>query len=540
MDGPSILSSDELTWLQASQILDSPPPVPQKDQNIFMSDISISNSLSANYSASPPLLPNVLTASGSGNTLASPRPDSPVSSRRSASHVTPPRNPVRPTLSRSEWIYRHPKQPLNAHSRNATVRSLPPRPLTGVHDTMPPLIRSGSTATTRTTRAASLTSSSQSFHTYSHTKPSSSTAPFWSTILRPRSRSERSMPLLKTIPSQSQIVLTPTDETYTNPISSPRVMSARPPSVSSTLSSASTSPSPSSSRSESPVTPISISSSPYGTHRRHNSYHRRHRTHPGSDVSLPPISSSCPPSKSILSRTASVSTKDSRNTVGKSVKFAAIPIVHYASTGYWDLETIDDSNMGINVESMDVEEPFTDYPSHPRHNLASALDIAEFRELQCVTPTPERERQKANTLKRLMSLTRKPTATTGTSTTVAVAHKSPPSAASNRPTISTPYALGGHPSTALQSTASLRRTAPHASRPRKSPIHLNPTAAGSAPDLTLLGGVSLRSAPSCESFRSSKSAGTRSVRSVGSTKSTNSSNRGLRAWIGRTIGWTEG
>ena len=399
------------------------------------------------------------------------------------------------------------------------------------HHTMSPLVRSGSTAT----RTPSLTSSSQSFHTHSRTTPNS-TGPFWSTILRPRSRSARSIPHLKTIPSQSQIVLTPTDEVSTKRISSPRVMSARPPSISSTLSSASTSPSPSSSRSESPVTPISISSSPYATHRPHNSYHRRHRTHLESDLSLPPISSSCPPSKSILSRTPSVATKDSRNTVSKSVKFAAIPTVHYASTGYWDLETINGSNMGINVESMDVEDPFADYhPSHAHRNVASALDIAEFRELQCATPTPERERQKANTLKRFMSLTRKPPATTGTSTTVAIAHKS----SSNRPIISTPYALGGHPSTALQSTASLRRSATHGDRgrPRKSPA---PAAGDSAPDLTLLGGVSLRSAPSCESFRSSKSAGTRSVRSMGSGKSTTSNNRGLRGWFGRTIGWTEG
>ena len=403
------------------------------------------------------------------------------------------------------------------------------------HHTISPLVRSGSTATTRT---PSLTSSSQSFHTHSRTTPSSSTGPFWSTILRPRSRSERSMPHLKTIPSQSQIVLTPNNEVSTKRISSPRVMSARPPSISSTLSSASTSPSPSSSRSESPVTPISISSSPYA-HRPHNSYHRRHRSHLESDLSLPPISSSCPPSKSILARTPSVSTKDSRNTVSKSVKFAAIPTVHYASTGYWDLETINGSNMGINVESMDVEDPFTDYhPSHAHHNVASALDIAEFRELQCATPTPERERQKANALKRFMSLTRKPPATTGTSTTVAIAHKSPPSASSNRPVISTPYALGGHPSAALQSTASLRRSATHGGRPRKGPSA--PAPGDSAPDLTLLGGVSLRSAPSCESFRSSKSAGTRSVRSMGSGKSTTSSIRGLRTWFGRTIGWTEG
>jgi len=88
--------------------------------------------------------------------------------------------------------------------------------------------------------------------------------------------------------------------------------------------------------------------------------------------------------------------------------------------------------MGINVESMDIEDHFTDYPNHPHHdhNAPSALDIAEFREQQCATPTPERERQKARErrkaigLKGLMNLTRKPAATTGTSATIATAHKS--------------------------------------------------------------------------------------------------------------------
>jgi hypothetical protein len=202
--------------------------------------------------------------------------------------------------------------------------------------------------------------------------------------------------------------------------------------------------------------------------------------------------------------------------------------------------------MGINVESMDIEDHFTDYPNHPHHdhNAPSALDIAEFREQQCATPTPERERQKARErrkaigLKGLMNLTRKPAATTGTSATIATAHKSP-SASSNRPIISTPYALGGHPSPGLRSTASLRRSTASNGRPRKCSVHLNAAVTGSAPDLTILGGVSLRSAPSCESFRSSKSAGTRSVRSMGSMKSTASSTRGFRAWFERTIGWTE-
>jgi len=66
-----ILSNDELTWLQASLILDSPPVrfCPEKflqisylflqdgSQNIFIPDISISSSLSTNYFPSSLPLP---------------------------------------------------------------------------------------------------------------------------------------------------------------------------------------------------------------------------------------------------------------------------------------------------------------------------------------------------------------------------------------------------------------------------------------------------------------------------------------------------
>jgi len=99
---------------------------------------------------------------------------------------------------------------------------------------------------------------------------------------------------------------------------------------------------------------------------------------------------------------------------------------------------------------------------------------------------------------------------TTTSTSVATVYRSQ---LSPRPVISIPYALGTHPTSALQSDASL----PY-------------SAADSAPDLV---GI-LRSAQSLESFKSSAN---RSVRSMGSFKSSLST-RGLKTWLRRTTGWT--
>lgn len=346
-----------------------------------------------------------------------------------------------------------------------------------------------------------------------------------------------------------------------NIISSPRNISARPPSISSTLSSVSISrsdsPSPSSSRSESPVTPISLSlsSSPYSAggavrprHRQLSPYqHRRHRIHihhpnHDSDASLPPLSQSCPPSKSILTRTSSVSTRSSGHTVNKSVKFAAIPTIHYASGGYWDLEALDSPDhehmdMGINVDAMDVDDPFS-FTGYRGDQLDDPRDLVTLRELQCTTPTPEREREKAKGIKRLMSLSRKPVKpTTATNTNAVTAHKPlqrSRSSHSPRPLISPPYPLGTFPppqTHAMQSSASLRHATAQPS------VKKGEAFAGSVPDLQRSTGT-LRTAPSCESFRSSKSMAARSTRSLGSVKST-SSTRGLRAWLGRTIGWTE-
>jgi len=397
------------------------------------------------------------------------------------------------------------------------------------------LSRSGTTTSIRTTISSSRISLNQDPTSTSPPPPSS--GPFWTTILRTRSRSERSIPLLKTIPSESQIQLalfdrsTPSSPTKPDKrqISTPKSMTARPPSLSSTLSTVSNSPSPSSSRSESPVTPVSMSS--YGgvvgnRYRRQNPYHRRHRTQ--SDIDSNFLSSSCPPSKSILTRESSVSTKESSHTINKSVKFAAAPVVHYASTGYWDVNTIEglgveDNGMGINIDSMEVD----DSSSYWGKDITT---LTQLREMQCTTPTPERE--KAKTLRRLMTLSsKKSQSATSTSdeTNTRTSHKLQQGPASPRPVISAPYPLGNYPSQAMQSTISLRATS---QRSRSS------DAAGSTSDFSIRSSLPIRTAPSCESFRSSKSIATRSVRSLGSMKSTTNSG-GIRAWLGRTMGWVE-
>lgn len=434
---------------------------------------------------------------------------------------------------------------------------------------------------------------SKSFDSADSSATSASDGPFWSTILRSRPRSERSMPLLRTIPSESQLSLDRADQpegsdSAYNPctpkkiISSPMPISRRPSSVSSTISNtpvSSNSPSPASSRSESPITPISLSCSPYGPD-EHNLARRRRTSHRSSNYRRhratasvegeSSVSSSCPPpSKSILTRTASVSTKDSSHTVNKTVKFAAAPTVHYASSGYWDVEAVDEfdhTSMGINVESMDLDDdPFanygsrhhlnTEYKLNPPPTFVHRLDPAKVRERQSLTPTPEREREKASSLKRLVSINRRPSATARAYLPpTKPSFGSPPpspspsrsSTASNRPQISIPYALGAHPHPAMRSTTSLRvagqHSRSHSRRNAGSPSGSEFYNDASMSDLShhVRGGsVPLRSAPSMESFRSSKSAAARSVRSLsGSVKST-ASVRGLRAWFERTLGWTE-
>ena len=400
-------------------------------------------------------------------------------------------------LPRPEWIYRRPKTPVHARSHCTSSSPI------------------SSHFKGRTIASSSLSHSNFTARTGRSLGRLPAVDPFSPTIFHSRSHSEQSFsPSLKRFKSQSETGHERTPSSPSRPkISSPKLISVRPPSISS-----SSSISTSTSRSSSPRTPATPSSSIYTKTRRPLPYRR----HPEID-SLPPLSSSCPPSKSILTRTSSVSTKESSFTGNKSVKFAAVPVVHYATASYWDLDNFDkEETMGINIDAMDVDvdDSYHEYRTHvplPRDS-SGMLDITKLRESQCATPTPERENAKTKGLKRLLSLTKKPLAMTTTSTNVATVYRS---RLSPRPVISIPYALGTHPTSALQSDASLPYSAAGD--------------ADSAPDLV---GV-LRSAQSLESFRSSKSSTTRSVRSMGSFKSSLST-QGLKAWLRRTTGWTWG
>jgi hypothetical protein len=405
-------------------------------------------------------------------------------------------------LPRPEWIYRRPKTPIHArsHCTSSSPISSHFKGRTIASSSLP-----HSHFTARTGRSFDRLPSSDNTISYA-------VDPFSPTIFHSRSHSEQSFsPSLKRLKSHSETGHKSTPSSPSRPkISSPKLISVRPPSISSS--------STSTSRSSSPRTPATPSSSIYTKTRRPLPYRR----HPENDSTLPPLSSSCPPSKSILTRTSSISTKESSFTGNKSVKFAAVPVVHYATASYWDLDNFDkeETTMGINIDAMDVDDSYHEYRTHvpaPKDS-SGMLDIAKLRELQCATPTPERENAKTKGLKRLLSLTKKPLTTTTTSTSVATVYRSQ---LSPRPVISIPYPLGTHPTSALQSDASLPYSATGAT--------------DSAPDLV---GI-LRSAQSLESFRSSKSSATRSVYSMGSFKSSLST-RGLRAWLRRTTRWTWG
>ena len=353
---------------------------------------------------------------------------------------TPPPSPPRPS---PEWIYRRPKSPhSHSRSRSITPTSSPParpRPQTGYSHPHPRL------------HSHSHVPSHSHHHRHHHHNHQQNT--FWSAVLRPRSRSERSLPMLKAKAAEL-------------PTLPPKAMHIRAPSIASTISTSSTS-----SRPQTPTSP-----------QKHQPHHRSSKyTSPN-------------PSKSILARTASISTKNSASTTGtgnKSVKFVDMPTIHYASAGYWDIDSI--YLDGVGSDSMDT-------------GMEMDMDV-DMRDVLCSTPTPEKE--KAKGLKRLISLTRKP------SQTAPASHR----------TISGPFVLGTvstpPPTLApIPSLPSLSDTSPYFKSTSKSK------------GASISGPFPLRTASSLESFRSTKSSGGRSVRSLGSVRS--NKNTGIfRAWLGR-------
>ncbi|KAK2461716.1 hypothetical protein APHAL10511_006179 [Amanita phalloides] len=358
--------------------------------------------------------------------------------------------------------------------------------------------------------------------------------PFWSTLLRSRSRSDRSVPSLKARPSRAQLVIsrpfTPLPTISSGPnettlISTTKHLPLRTPSITSTASTASTS----STRLGTPTKP---------SFSRNTNRHRRNGTlrplesftsqHAKPEIDYPSLSSSCPPSKSIL---ASVSTKGSHTpsaTSGapqnKSVKFVDIPTVHYASPAGWHSLSMNeigkigagqrgnDAHLGIDVEGMDIDRDL-----HLRGSEAKELCHSSERaiEVLCCTPTPEKER--ATALKRLVSLKHSAAIERGRNIL---------STASRRPTISGPYALGTVQSMSTNDTAS-------------SILPLSLSQQNKEPSLSLSSAADsdqnrLRNAPSLESVKSTRSIGARSMFSLGSTKGA-ASIRGFRTWIETNI-----
>ncbi|PPQ98893.1 hypothetical protein CVT24_003524 [Panaeolus cyanescens] len=518
----STLSTEDIAWLKESIIIDSPPTPPPKNRNRYCKNTAYihdpttdSSHLVGHLDAFPLHL------------LIHFRPQSSLPEyasfvRKSTSPQTPPRKePVR-----SEWLYRRPKSPMT-RSTDSSPQSFHGSS-TGSSYSSPSMARSLSNTSSITTR------SNPRIRPFYDQSESSSSLPsqdsFWPNFFGPRPRSERSVPVLKTIPSNSQLgensLPSPSSHSVritTDQISAPRPILTRPPSVSSTLSSLSTY----SSRSESPTTPVSVivtSPSSFVRNRRPHPYHYQRRQRKPVTHDTSPMPSSCPPSRSILSRSPSVSTKSSIPTTSKSVKFAAIPIVHYASKEFWELDAAD-SSMGINVDSMDIDEscegPVTDDEvDEDEHD--SALFDARFRDLVCATPTPEREKEKTRGLKRLVDMAKKPIPLIGTNNT---AHRSPPP---SKAIISAPYQLGAYPTQLNNSTTSLGSLKKSGYKQPRQPDFSQESRRT----------PSLRMAPSMESFRSSKSATARSVRSMGSYRSS-ASTRGLRSWLTRTLGWAE-
>lgn len=157
--------------------------------------------------------------------------------------------------------------------------------------------------------------------------------------------------------------------------------------------------------------------------------------------------------------------------------------------------------MGIDVDGMDMDMPVSMersiYPGRD-HQLGPA-HLCE--ELQPSAPTPEKE--KASSLKRFIMTRRAPDAPSPSRNQLL--------STSPRPTISGPYALGTFNSL-----------------PRSTTSTFNPS---KSTDIAQ-SGISLRPAPSLESFRSVQSTAAKSAHSVGSVRST-ASTRGFRAWLER-------
>lgn len=372
------------------------------------------------------------------------------------------------------------------------------------------------------------------------------------------------------------------------PISSPKPIYARRPSVSSTLESGST---PSSSRSDSPIKPLSG----YGTGRRRSyelpRHRHHHRRHPHFDT-LSPFPTQTSPSKSILSRTASVSTKASSQTANtstsKSVKFATVsttvhyPIIRGNSYNYlrhFDMESLDpdSKSVDINIDGMDLDDdPFANYRSRDavvvvddvfevdEEDQGESLELSEARS---DTPTPERvreRRERQDMTKRLMkefiTFARRSTSVVGTSGATAhvsrnnrfgIGHErgktasAPPSPSPRRPTISSPYVLGAYPVTRPYGTVSAENplsssTLYNNDKVNNSWSSVHSFVSSSSNSIKSSRSRSRSHSESCipsrssESLRSTKTTGVMSLRSLESVVNVGR----FKNWVGQRVGLT--
>ena len=359
-----------------------------------------------------------------------------------------------------------------------------------------------------------------------HSQPTTATSssesdaiPYWPTLLRSRSHSGRFNPSLKAKPSRAQLVIsrpfTPLPTISSSPVETTFISTTvihphlRTPSMTSTSSTASTS---STSRLCTPTIP-----SLHYNAKRHQQKETKqlslgslHGRHVRPRIDHTPLSSSCPPCKSILTRSSSLSTKGSHTasassgcSLNKSVKFVDIPTVHYANADYLDFkmdvnDQANDTQMGIDVEGMDLS-----YDSHIQGSGTKAEDMETVRD------GLDGERDWA---RRLTSLKRKSSST----------EKRNVSESGHRPAISGPYALGTVHTASTGDPASPAMTVPPPRRTKDSPLPPLPTPSQDK--------NRLRNAPSLESVKSTLSTGARSILSLGSLKNT------TRAWFGKSFG----
>lgn len=555
------LTVDELRWLEASEILDFPT---SPTDSFHLNDRVVLSQRKSRFNEDfhrPEAhlkTPRITTTSSASR----PSPRDTASSRRStavlASLPTPPRTPPRPSQpkdsSPSEWLYRRPKTPSSA-SRTAPSASALSSTLTlpqvPSRETSPELVRTTSGASSQMAKGRDEVLRRVEEQPAVDGGKASGNASFWTTMLRPRSRSLRSIPQLKTIPSQSQVDILHSSALARDAES----MSRRSPSISSNSSSTL-----SSAASSYPDTPISTHPDPFGAFV--TTKHRRNASQPSAprDYRAPPLPSSCP-SRSILARASSVSTKDSA-TANKSVKFVEVPTVHYASAGHWDADAATARRVPEpHYSSMDVDD--LDNTAIPRSgggawtinrtafagtHWGNATEANLDMDLDPLPRIEEKGRSNSGSLKRLMSLSRRSSVSTSAavSPTSSPSHRRKSSASSistatitpskplpatpnskslppvppPKPAISGPFVLGSHPATPAspaQSTASLRSM--HRHKPKSK-------------SMSAATGGSLYHA--LEEARSTKNSAARSVRSLASSiRSEASTTPKFKSWLSK-------